>query len=153
MNEITYRNPNVSDAGGMWELAKQSPLDLNSSYSYLMMAEYFSDHCMVALNGERVAGFVTGFIQNKSPTTLFIWQVAVDKEYRGNNIAFDMISKLYDFLNVNRIEATVTRDNKSSLGLFRKLSEEYGMHFSTDKGFNEDDFPDDHETEMLVILE
>lgn len=151
---ITFKTPDVSDAGSMWEIAQQSPLDSNSSYAYLMMAEYFSDRCMVAIdeNTKKIVGFVTGFIQYKSPDTLFVWQVAVDKKYRGENIAFDMISKLFESLDVTKIEATITKENKSSMRLFRKIAEKYGKNFKTDKGFEEDDFPDDKNAEMLITI-
>lgn len=149
---ITFSNPDVNSAGSMWELAQQSPLDSNSSYAYLMMAEYFSDRCMIAQDGDITVGFVTGFVQYKSPDTLFVWQVAVDKNYRGQNIAFDMICKLFESLPVKNIEATITKENKSSMRLFRKIAEKYGKNFKTDKGFDEDDFPDDKNAEMLITI-
>ena len=76
MSQLVIVNPEVKHAAGMWEVAKQIGLDLNSSYSYLMMSEFFSETCVVCVDRitDHVVGFVTGFQFKKTPDSLFIWQ-------------------------------------------------------------------------------
>lgn len=143
-------NPTTDDAAEMWELARDAGLDLNSSYSYLMMSEYFSDSCAIARDGD-LMGFVTGFVLRKTPDTLFVWQVAVDERARGQGLAKQMIDKLIDDQGVKYVEATITPQNRASIALFKSLAEEKHTYFNTDKNFfDEDTFPTDHESEMLV---
>jgi len=154
---ITYRSPNKEDATSIYNTAKASTLDLNSTYSYLMMASLFSDTCLVAEENNEIVGFVTGFIPVKRtdtfPSSFFVWQIAVRKNYRGRGIAYSMIDYLIKKIKLPYLEAHVTKPNKASMNTFNKLAREYNTSIKTSMGFHETDFPvDGKDSELLLTI-
>ena len=124
---IQIKNPDSDNGYQISELIKNSPpLDLNSTYLYFIQSHYFNKTCAIAVNEiDRVIGFVSGFQDPRKKDTLFIWQVAISKDARGNGLA----SKLIHFIlqehpHMQFIETTITKDNTSSISLFNKISQE-----------------------------
>ena len=124
---IQIKNPDSYYGYQISELIKNSPpLDLNSTYLYFIQSHYFNKTCAIAVNEiDRVIGFVSGFQDPRKKDTLFIWQVAISKDARGNGLA----SKLIHFIlqehpHMQFIETTITKDNTSSISLFNKISQE-----------------------------
>ena len=124
---IQIKNPDSDYGYQISELIKNSPpLDLNSTYLYFIQSHYFNKTCAIAVNEiDRVIGFVSGFQDPRKKDTLFIWQVAISKDARGNGLA----SKLIHFIlqehpHMQFIETTITKDIKSSISLFNKISQE-----------------------------
>ena len=121
-----FRRPDKSDGAAVWETVEKSgALDLNSAYSYLMMAAYFPDTCRVAYRGRRMAGFVLGFTPPRQPDTLFVWQIGVNPREQGRGLGKAM---LLDLLatpacgHLRYLEATVTPSNTASERLFRGVA-------------------------------
>ena len=124
---IQIKSPDSDYGYQISELIKNSPpLDLNSTYLYFIQSHYFNKTCAIAVNEiDRVIGFVSGFQDPRKKDTLFIWQVAISKDARGNGLA----SKLIHFIlqehpHMQFIETTITKDNTSSISLFNKISQE-----------------------------
>lgn len=137
----------------MFRIVEESKvLDVNSSYSYLMWSKYFHETSIVAESEDKVVGFVSGFIQPTSLDTLFVWQVAVDLDYRGLGLATKLIEQLLEQLrddDVNYLEATVTPSNIPSSKLFKGIAEKHDTDCSISECFSEDQFPDpSHESEL-----
>lgn len=44
VGQITFEKPTLEDGGPMWELVKESTLDQNSAYKYIMMCEFLLTH-------------------------------------------------------------------------------------------------------------
>lgn len=130
----------------MYELAKNSKvLDVNSDYCYLMWSTYFPNSSMVATYNHQVIGFITGFVPPENKDTLFIWQIAIDEDYRGNGLATKMIDALYSQMknqNIRYIEATVTPSNTPSNKLFSGLARKKGANYTITRCFEQEDFPD-----------
>lgn len=155
--EYIFREPTVEDGAGMWGLVRDTGvLDLNSSYSYLILAEHFSDTCIVAERGGAVVGFVTAYIPPKQPDTLFVWQVGVAEGERGNGLASRMLDELLQrpaCAGVSYLDATVTPSNGPSSALFRSFARGRGTVCTVQEGFDEDLFPGTgHEPEMLFRI-
>ena len=95
-NRLLLRPPSPDDGAAIYELIKNSPpLDLNSCYAYLLQGLHFADTCVVAKDSDNtVAAYVSAYILPNQPNTLFVWQVAVDKAYRGQRLAPQMIQHL-----------------------------------------------------------
>lgn len=153
-DQVEIRKPKVSDGGPMWELVKETGvLDVNSSYSYLMLSKFFQDTCMVAVNSERLIGFVTGFKPPHEPDTLFVWQIAVSDHYRGQGLGTRLLHQLVSQQeNIRYVTATISPSNKPSQSLFRKFASTFGTSVSVDtaQGFTADQFPGgNHEAEHL----
>ncbi|MFC4735765.1 diaminobutyrate acetyltransferase [Bacillus daqingensis] len=147
--------PDRSHGSGMWELAKKTSLDLNSAYKYIMMAEYFADTCVAAIENEEVVGFITGFIKPDETDVLFIWQVGVDPGQRGKGLAFTMLRKLLQrsqCKDVRYVEATITADNKASQALFKKLAASFSTSYAIRETFPEEILPGDAATEYTYRI-
>lgn len=150
------RAPEIADAGRIWEIAATSgELDLNSSYAYLMWCrDHWETSVVAEIDGETV-GFVTGYIRPNAPLTLFVWQVAVDAEFRGRGIGLAMLGGLVDRLrgrSVTMVETTITRDNAGSIAMFSALARNRGARIGRRPLFEPEDFPDGHDAEELYII-
>lgn len=154
-NEIEIVAPDVSHGGDIWRVAKGSEeLDLNSSYMYLLFARDFAETCRVALVDDEVVAFTLAYRRAEDPECLFVWQIAVDEEHRGQGLARRMLDDLIQASTetdepIRKVESTVTEDNIASRMLFAGLAERWGATVKTDALFDESHFPDDHEAELL----
>ncbi|GAB4073988.1 diaminobutyrate acetyltransferase [Barrientosiimonas marina] len=155
--DLGFRKPSKEDGASVWELINQTGvLDLNSSYSYLMWCEIFSETSVVVERDEKIVGFISGFIHPDEPETLFIWQVAVDESERGSGLATRM---LYQLLKregceeVNHVEATVSPSNIASQQLFKGLAKKLRTKCLIHDYFTANDFPrEGHEDERLFKI-
>lgn len=138
----------------MYQIAKDSKvLDVNSDYCYIMWSTYFQNSSMIATYNEKVIGFISGFIQPENNDTLFIWQIAIDEQYRGNGLANKMIHSLFEKVksnNVSYIEATVTPSNTPSNKLFANLARKMEANYTITRCFSEADFPDKSKEEEFT---
>lgn len=152
---ILIKAPQKENAQGIFSLVKKSKiLDVNSEYLYLLQATHFKDYCSVALDDKKVIGFVSGYLIPNESSTLFIWQVAVDEEYRGNDLARKLILNIIkrDKVDINFVNTTVSPSNKASLRVFEKLSNELNTNIEATKFFEVSDFENQHEEEVLYKI-
>lgn len=130
----------------MFRIVKDSGvLDVNSAYSYLMWGKYFSETSCVALNDNKVIGFVSGFIQPEQTDTLFVWQIAIDSDFQGKGLATQLLEELLSQLkhkNINFLEATVTPTNIPSSKLFHKIANNHNTDCTIKTCFTKEQFPD-----------
>ncbi|WP_310739797.1 diaminobutyrate acetyltransferase [Oceanobacillus alkalisoli] len=162
--ELHFRKPNKEDGAAVWELIKQTGnLDLNSSYSYIMWCEIFSETSIVAIEEKgyvrKPVAFVSGFIHPDNPDTLFIWQVAVHGSQRGQGLATRMLNQLLERKSCEKIryiETTVTTSNTASNNLFIGLARKHQANYKISKYFNSEIFPEaedeTHEEEWLYRI-
>lgn len=140
----------------MWRLVKKSTLDLNSSYKYLMMCEFFSETCIVAKENEQLIGFITAFIPPERQDVIFVWQVGVDSSQRGKGIASKMLNELLlqtACKKVRYLEATITPSNTASQSLFRGLARNQNTECVVSECFSADLFPEEgHEAEFTYRI-
>lgn len=155
--EFHFRKPSKEDGAAVWELIKHTGiLDLNSSYSYLMWCEIFSETSIVVVDEGETVGFISGYIHPDKPNTLFIWQVAVHESVRGKGLGTKMLFQLLkrkSCENVHYMEATVSPSNTPSQHLFQGLAEKVGTSCVTGDYFSSADFPQaGHEDELLFKI-
>jgi len=156
-SSISLRAPDAAD--GFWVhqlVASCKPLDENSVYCNLLQCSHFSSTCCLAEIDGRIMGFVSAYRLPENPDTLFIWQVAVSKEARGNGLAGRMIESLLSRQScegVHFIEATITADNKASWGLFEGLAKKLSTELSRGDLFDCDQhFNGQHQSELRMRL-
>ncbi|NEU31872.1 diaminobutyrate acetyltransferase [bacterium LRH843] len=152
---IQFLKPSLQDGAAMWELVKQSTLDENSAYKYLLMCKYFSETCAVAKEEETVIGFVTAFIPPEKQNVLFIWQIGVSASHRGMGIASQLLHEVSrrHGKQIEYVEATITPSNKPSQALFQRLAKTYETTCEVSECFQKDLFPQDqHEEEQLYRI-
>src|SRR5665648_296936 len=85
---FTIRNVTIDDMKDVYKLltANRPYVGLNSRYTYFLLAKDFSDTCVVALDGNHIIAFSSGYIPPKRPDTFFNWETVVHKDYRGNGL-------------------------------------------------------------------
>jgi L-2,4-diaminobutyric acid acetyltransferase len=153
---ITVRKPNPEDGSSVHQLiGRCKPLDENSMYCNLLQCSHFRDTCVIAEQGGLVVGFVSGYFLPEQPDTLFVWQVAVGEEARGQGLASRMLSKLLTRHQgrVRHLHTSITTGNDASWNTFKKLSRANDAPLNTRVMFDrEQHFGDQHDTEMLVHI-
>ena len=121
------RAPMLADGPKVAKLITECPpLDPNSTYCYVMICEHFSDTSVVAEVDGKIVGAITGYIIPSRQDTLFVWQVAVGKNYRGLGLGGRMLQNLWEQVStrgVTQMHTTVSPSNGPSLALFQKFSE------------------------------
>ena len=130
-------------------------LDINSEYLYLLQTTHFASTSVVALDENKVIGFVTGYLIPEHEDTLFVWQVGVDAAYRGQNIAGRLIENILSrssLKSVQYIHTTVSPSNTSSLRLFEKLAINLDCPIQSQSYFKLEDFTNAHEEEVLYTI-
>lgn len=124
--DCSLRAPTADDGPAVHALVRICPpLDQNSLYANLLQCTHFRDTCIVAEHGGQVVGFISGYLPPHSEHTLFVWQVAVHPEYRGQRLAQQMLDHLLarsTCAQVRFLETTVTTGNTASAALFAALA-------------------------------
>ncbi|WP_320034291.1 diaminobutyrate acetyltransferase [Halarcobacter sp.] len=154
--KIYIRKPKKEFSKKIFQLVKScSNLDLNSEYLYLLQSTHFKECCSIALCDDKVVGFVSGYKIPNNENALFIWQVAIDENFRGLGLANKLITntlKRKVNSDVNYIHTTVSPDNKSSIRMFEKLAKKLNTQMKSKKFFKKEDFIDAHEEETLYEI-
>ena len=156
------RKPTATDGYAVNQLIQQCPpLDTNSAYCNLLQCSHFSDTCVIA-HGDSTntaIGFISGYILPRRANTLFVWQVAICEQARGQGLASQLIQQQLQQANqansapIEYIETTITADNQGSWALFTRLAASLGAklekspHFERQRHFN-----GAHDTEFLVRI-
>ena len=154
---MTFRHPEIQDGKKIWELVKSiDVLDLNSSYYYLILCEYFSTTCLIAEKEGDIVGFVSGLRHPEDRSILFIWQVAVAESARGEGLATSLINKLLhseECKDIQAIHTTISPSNKASRALFQKLADTLGAEMTETFRFPRGLFPGHtHEAEQTYEI-
>ncbi len=132
------------------------PLDVNSTYAYLLLAEHFPDTCILAEDGGGLAGLVTGYRPPGRPDTLFVWQVAVAARARGLGLGCRMLRALLgrpELSRINYVETTVGPGNRASRRMFAGLARGLGASVVETALFDAGLFgAGDHDAEPLLRI-
>lgn len=157
---IILRPPTVADGADLWRIAEGTGvLDTNTPYAYLLWARDFAETSVIAEVEGEPAGFITGYLKPNDPSTLFIWQVAVDSTFRGRGLAKKMLFELVTRSSAARLETTITADNEASIALFTALARAHDTEIARRDLFSEDLFPtaeesgETHAAEDLYVVE
>lgn len=149
----TTSPPTTADGVALWEIAAASRvLDVNSRYAYVLWCRDFAATSIVARIGERVVGFVTGYVRPERPDTLFVWQVAVHEVARGRRVAATMLDDLVARVGTPFLETTVTDDNAASLAMFAGLAERTGADMERTELFGQAELGAEHDPEPLYRI-
>jgi len=129
---LELRQPEAADGPALHELITACPpLDRNSRYCNLLQVTHFSATAVVAENeAGGLAGAVTGYLLPEAPDVLFVWQVAVAAEARGQGLAarmFDAILERPGCASVQWLETSITPDNAASWAAFRRFADRHAV--------------------------
>lgn len=155
---VTLRHPRVGDGGAVHGLiGRCPPLDQNSRYACLLICGHFASTSVVAQSADgKIAGYISGYLKPEDPEALFVWQVAVDPEERGNGLGASMLEWLLNSSScrgMRFLETTITPSNEASWRLFRGLARRRRAGFRSEAWLDESLFGDEnHERENLVRI-
>lgn len=126
MSDLRLRSPVPSDAAAITRLIEACrPLDVNSTYAYLLLCHHFADTCVVAERDGQIVGFLSAYLPPGRSDTLFIWQVAIAATVRGQGLASALIEHVLSQDSgtaVRFVEATVSPSNAASQALMQSLA-------------------------------
>ncbi|MCB1019372.1 MAG: diaminobutyrate acetyltransferase [Bryobacterales bacterium] len=155
--QVDCRIPTPADAAGVRALVEACPpLDVNSTYAYLLLCSHFAQTCVLAEIDGEPAGFLSAYIKPTDPSTLFVWQVAVSPQARGRGVGSRMLDEAFarDASHGARyVEATISPGNAASWALFKTFAQKRGAACTSADQFRPEDFgPEAHEEERLLRI-
>ncbi len=156
-NEIVCRRPTRADASAVHALVRSSPpLDVNSTYAYLLLCTHFAATSAVAECDGAIVGFVSGYLEPEAPDTLFIWQVAVAPTARGRGVGRRLLDEVIArpaCAGVRYLETTIGPDNDASWRLFRGFARAHAAACESRTAFSGADFgAETHDDEQLLRI-
>lgn len=155
--QIALRKPRADDGPAVTRLvAACPPLDANSRYCNLLQCTDFADTCIVAERDGGLIGWVSGYRVPQEPETLFVWQVAVHPDARGEGLGKQMLHTLLNRLAQSGVESmrtTVTRNNHASRAMFRAVADACGAQMREREHFDSDThFDSSQDSEYLIEI-
>ncbi len=155
---MIIRNCTVDDVSRVRLFVDQcKPLDLHTTVTYWTLFNYFSNLCFLMLEEEKVIGFVSGVKSSLDKEVVYLWQVGVAKNYRGNNYAsllLDHFFKASKNLDCSKIQVSIAPENEPSYNAFFKYSKEHSYNISQVGELKyEDELTGKKEFEILYQIE
>jgi len=156
-NSSLFREPRITDGAAIHRLVRACPpLDLNSPYAYLLLCAHHAGSCVVAEQEGETAGFISAYRPPSQADAVFIWQVAVALQARGQGLALQMLEHLLArpaLAGCRWLETTVTPSNAASRRVFETLAARFNTQCAERTFFSTEDFQDSHhEPEMLIRI-
>jgi L-2,4-diaminobutyric acid acetyltransferase len=155
--QIRFRPPVATDGAAVYKLiARCPPLDTNSRYCNLLQCTHFADTSIVAERDGALAGFVSGYLQPDRNDTLFVWQVAVAPDCRGERLATRMLLRLLQrevCRGVSYLTTSITPDNTASWRTFQGFADRLHSDLAAAPWLSrERHFEGRHDAEQLVRI-
>lgn len=154
--DFSVRAPRAEDGRALYKLAKEAGgLDVNSEYAYLLLGAHFSETCAIAEENGEAIGFVSAYILPDHPDTLFVWQIAIDRQHRKRGLAKAMLKDILgrDICQpVHYLQASITPSNSASQNLFASLARDLESELKRLSFFDAALFSESHEEEFLVHI-
>jgi len=127
VSEIKLRPPTDLDGVAVYRLISQCPpLDTNSLYCNLLQCTHLANTCVAAIDNDKLVGFCSAYLLPERPGTLFIWQVAVAEQARGQGLGKRMLKNILNRPQCSQViylETTITESNRASWALFEGIAE------------------------------
>ncbi len=151
------RQPNSHDGFVLNQLIKNCPpLDGNSVYCNLLQCSHFAETCVLTELDNNVVASSTGYLKPADINTLFVWQIAVHADHRGQGLAEKMlIHQLAAKVcrNVRFLETTISDDNEASWRLFMSFAKKLQADTEKMPCFDQSlHFNNEHESEILLRI-
>ncbi|WP_443478760.1 diaminobutyrate acetyltransferase [Novosphingobium aerophilum] len=154
---IVLREPKAEDGPAISALiAASPPLDGNSAYCNLLQCSDFAGTCVVAERDGRLLGWISAYRPPSRPDCIFVWQVAVAAEARGEGLGGRMLDALIArsaSRGARELTTTITEANSASWALFSAFARRHGAVLTRSTRFERDaHFAGAHDTEWQASI-
>jgi len=151
---ITLRPPLKSDGMSVYRLIEKSPpLDTNSSYCNLLQCCHFADTSVIAEQNNKTLGFISAYRIPERSDVLFVWQVAVSEQARGQGLGKMMLKELLRRTQCTYLHTSITEANEASWKLFLSIAKEFEAQTKRSTMFDRfEHFDNQHDTEYLLEI-
>jgi L-2,4-diaminobutyric acid acetyltransferase len=154
---IKFRLPTAHDGYAITALIQSSPpLDTNSAYCNLLQCSHFAQTCVVAEFNNTIVGWLSAYRPPEQADCIFVWQLAVHTEARGQGLAQRMLYALLNrqaLLGVHYLHTTITQDNQASWAVFKRFAKTHQLVLQQSPHFEKElHFQGVHDTEFLVEI-
>ena len=149
------RNVKVDDVKEVYKLlvANRPYVGLNSRYTYFLLAQDFSDTCVVVEHDGKIIAFSSGYVPPSRLDTFFSWETVVHRDYRGHSLQKRMLLHQIRVTNAKYFEGTVNPSNKVSERNFCEIADLLKARCEKRVLFSEENFENDgHEAEVLYRI-
>jgi L-2,4-diaminobutyric acid acetyltransferase len=151
------RAPHPADGPDVWKLIDRTPsLDKNSLYCNLLQCSHFASTCALAEQDGVVVGWLSGYVPPERNDTLFVWQICVGDEARGQGLAKRMVGEVLARPGsepIRRIECTITEENTPSWALFGSIARALHAQMLQAEHFSQSvHFDGSHDSELAVSI-
>lgn len=150
------RCPTRADGAAVWALVGETGgLEQNSPYAYLLLCTHFHDTCLVAERQGRLAGCVLAYRLPREPDNVFVWQIGVAPQARGQGLAGELLDDLLCLPACRRVRylsASVAADNRASRALFAAFARRHCAALSEQPFLEAACFPGTHPAEPLLKI-
>ncbi|MGH4024452.1 MAG: diaminobutyrate acetyltransferase [Pseudonocardiaceae bacterium] len=154
--QVALRPPTIQDAPGIWELVRSAKgSDADSAYFYLLWCHEFSRTSVVATAGNRVVGFLLGYVRQDHLDTLVVWQEGVAPCCHVSGLRLRMLNEVVrnnSGCGVSFLETTATPHDKEVVRLVERFARGRDARVLRREIFAAEFFPDMHVAEMLYTI-
>ena len=129
MEKISVRNATNSDVNLLYLMANENPpLDLHTLYTYWIICNHYSDTTLVLEVDGKPEAFASAIT---TPNCIFFWQLAVNKEFRGQGFPVVLMEKLCEIAKKKNLDVqlTISPDNQESYKCLSKFCNYKGYKF------------------------
>lgn len=155
--DLVFRQPNPLDGMAVHKLiASCPPLDTNSVYCNLLQCTHFASTCVVVELKGNIVAFMSAYVKPGEPDVLFVWQMVVSSDARGQGVSGRMLVHLLErehLARIRHIETTISPGNAPSEAVFLRFAKTYGAAVDNSTLFSkEDHFDGQHDDEVLYRI-
>ena len=155
---MIIRNCNEEDVDKIRRFVREcEPLELHTPFTYWTLFNYFSNLCFLIAEDDMVIGFVSGIRSSLDQNVVYLWQIGVSKNSRGKNYAsvlIDAFTKAVRAIECNKIQVSISPENKTSYNVFLKYVKEHSYSISKISEIKyHDQLSDKKEFEILYEIE
>lgn len=126
---ITIRPARKGDSPILHDLAAQGApyIWVHTPFTYWVLVFNYPDYIFIAEDNGKPIGNVTALPATSPDIGLFIWQITMLPEYRGQGLGKRLMRVLLDrHPRVGRFTVTIDPAHAASIALFEAIADEYG---------------------------
>ncbi len=105
------------------------PLGVHTAFTYWVLSQYSSTFSFVAESDGRLCGLLTALATDRLDPGLYLWQLGVSEELRGQGVAGRLLSQLAQAMppaGVTSFDVSISPENEASRRTFQGFARTVG---------------------------